>query len=202
MQGKAKRGVGVILMLDGKVLLGERISKIGNGQFGPPGGHVEKGEGWKEAMIREVREEIAIDIEKEDIGDPFLHSVHRKDVDLLYETAVSVVRYHPEKMSSISLLEPDKVKSWDWYDLKSLPENLFDVFRAWKEDFEWKQPFHQMMSGDMISSPGATKGGFGKPKQEYVSFDFSKIHPEIDLDPHSVPLGILVSKSNPSKDPI
>ena len=53
-------GVGVIVVKDGKILTGTRITGKGIGLIGGPGGHIEEGEKPKEAAIRETMEEFNI----------------------------------------------------------------------------------------------------------------------------------------------
>ena len=53
-------GVGVIVVKDGKVLTGTRISGKGVGLIGGPGGHIEEGETADEAALRETFEEFRI----------------------------------------------------------------------------------------------------------------------------------------------
>ena len=55
-----KRGVGVIVVKDGKVLTGTRLKGKGVGLIGGPGGHVEQGETPEEAAKRETYEEFHI----------------------------------------------------------------------------------------------------------------------------------------------
>ena len=53
-------GVGVIVVKDGKVLTGTRITGKGIGLIGGPGGHIEEGEKPKDAAVRETIEEFKI----------------------------------------------------------------------------------------------------------------------------------------------
>ena len=61
-------GVGVwIFNPSGQVLMGQRLSKHGNGTWAPPGGHLEFGETPVMTAIREVMEETGLDISMESI---------------------------------------------------------------------------------------------------------------------------------------
>ena len=57
---RPKIGIGVIVIRDGKILLGERLSNHGAGTYEIPGGHLEFGETFEDAAIREVREETGL----------------------------------------------------------------------------------------------------------------------------------------------
>ena len=57
-------GVGAVVICDGKVLLEKRRNDPGKGKWSIPGGLVELGEGTEETVIREVKEETGLDVEK------------------------------------------------------------------------------------------------------------------------------------------
>lgn len=55
--GDTNRGVGVLIIQDGKLLCGTRVKE---GSIGGPGGHIEAGESPEAAAIRETQEEFGI----------------------------------------------------------------------------------------------------------------------------------------------
>lgn len=55
--GDTNRGVGVLIIQDGKLLCGTRVKE---GSIGGPGGHIEAGESPEDAAIRETQEEFGI----------------------------------------------------------------------------------------------------------------------------------------------
>jgi 8-oxo-dGTP diphosphatase len=57
-------GVGAIIVCDGKLLLEKRKNEPGKGKWSIPGGLVELGESVEQAVIREVREETGLEVEK------------------------------------------------------------------------------------------------------------------------------------------
>ena len=59
-QERPKVGIGVLIVKDGKILLGERIGAHGSGLFALPGGHLEFGETFEETARREVEEETGL----------------------------------------------------------------------------------------------------------------------------------------------
>jgi 8-oxo-dGTP diphosphatase len=112
-------GIGVIVLRDGKVLLGKRKGAHGAGEYASPGGHLEHLESFAACAAREVREETGIEI------GPirFLRVLNitqyapRHYIDIAF--AADWVSGEPE------VREPDRVESWGWYDLAHLPAPLF-----------------------------------------------------------------------------
>lgn len=112
-------GLGVLVLKDGKLLLGRRKGAHGAGEYASPGGHLEHLESFEACVRREVREETGLEI-----GAPrFLRVLNitqyapRHYVDLSF--AADWVSGEPE------VREPDKVERWDWYPLDALPSPLF-----------------------------------------------------------------------------
>lgn len=52
-----------VIVQDNKILVGKRGGLRGNGQYGLPGGYIEKDESTLDASIRETKEELGIDLE-------------------------------------------------------------------------------------------------------------------------------------------
>ena len=57
-------GVGVIVLRNGLVLLGERIGSHGSGTWALPGGHLEFGETVEQCAAREVLEETGLKLQE------------------------------------------------------------------------------------------------------------------------------------------
>jgi len=57
-------GVGAIIIHDGKILLEKRGNDPGRGKWSIPGGKVELGESVEQTVIREVKEETGLEVEK------------------------------------------------------------------------------------------------------------------------------------------
>jgi 8-oxo-dGTP diphosphatase len=116
-----KVGVGVIVWRDSKILLGKRKGAHGAGTYAFTGGHLEAGESIFECAKRETLEEAGIEIE-----------------DLRFLCVINTLAYAPKhyvdigvtarwKSGELTIMEPDKVESWDWYDPQHLPAPLFHV---------------------------------------------------------------------------
>ena len=115
--------MGILVMREGRVLLGRRRGSHGAGYFAAPGGHIEAGESFADTARREVREETGLEITQLrllSVGNYlFDQSRHYVDVDFVCEAP------HGEPQ----VREPEKCEGWAWYALDQLPEPLFIVTR-------------------------------------------------------------------------
>ena len=142
-------GVGhIILRDDGKVLLGKRHPKSHHlpNLLGFPGGHLENGETYIEAAIRETIEEVGDDLKFE------THNAHTPDERQRYNHSnvwYKKPHYITVFVQSIYVSgepinkEPEKCIGWDWYDLyaeKIPPEQLMPgiVQMIYGEEFAMK----------------------------------------------------------------
>jgi 8-oxo-dGTP diphosphatase len=62
-------GVGAVIVCSGKILLEKRKNEPGKGKWSIPGGLVELGEETQQTVIREVREETNLTVEKPELID-------------------------------------------------------------------------------------------------------------------------------------
>lgn len=120
MSGERPRvGVGVMVLKNGRLLLGRRKGSHGAGEYAYPGGHLEHLESFAECAAREVKEETGIEI------GPirFLRVLNTTEyapkhyIDVAF--AADWVSGEPQ------VLEPEKIDGWAWYPLDALPAPLF-----------------------------------------------------------------------------
>jgi mutator protein MutT len=78
-------GVGAVIVCDGKLLLEKRKNEPGKGRWSIPGGLVELGEKAEQTVIREVREETGLVVEKPE---------HIDVVDNVVRDENDEVKYH------------------------------------------------------------------------------------------------------------
>lgn len=116
-----KVGVGMLIVRDGKVLMGLRKGAHGEGHWAPSGGHLEFGESVEDCGRREAKEETGIDIGQVNVigftNDIF--STEGKHYITIYCRAFVGKEVEPKNM------EPDKCERWEWLDWDHLPENIF-----------------------------------------------------------------------------
>lgn len=112
-------GVGVLILRDGKVLLGRRKGSHGAGCWSAPGGHLEFGEAVEDCALREALEETGLALSELRHG-PFSNDVFE---GRHYLTAFILAGCAED--AEARLMEPDKCDGWAWFDWADLPEPLF-----------------------------------------------------------------------------
>ncbi|MCX6719178.1 MAG: NUDIX domain-containing protein, partial [Candidatus Taylorbacteria bacterium] len=102
-------------------MLGKRRGSHGSGEYAFPGGHLEYLESFESCAKREIEEECGIKVK-----------------NLRFQYVANVTKYAPKHYVHIGLvadwrsgeskvLEPDKLESWNWYDIDNLPKPLFEM---------------------------------------------------------------------------
>ena len=90
-----------------------------DGLYDLPGGHLDPNEDIFDAMIREAKEEIGIDIERNDLK--IVHINHRFKKGML-KFVFKVDKYKNDVTNG----EPDKCKELRWVEIDNLPENIIE----------------------------------------------------------------------------
>lgn len=119
METAPRVGLGIMIIRDGKVLLGKRKGSHGAGQYCFPGGHLEYMESYEACALREIEEECGVRVR-----------------NLRFLLLANVKEFAPKHYVHIGLVadwaggeaevrEPEKCKGWDWYPLDAPPEGLF-----------------------------------------------------------------------------
>lgn len=124
MKGRYKSMLVVDLMLtrenngEKEVLLALRKNTgYNDGEYELPGGHVDANEDLIQAMIREAKEELNIDLNRGDLKiEHILH--HYKGNRLKF--IISAEKYDGE----LKIGEPDKCEKIEWFNINELPSNL------------------------------------------------------------------------------
>ncbi len=110
-------GVGVVIVRDGRYLLGLRKSVLGFGTWGFPGGHVEPGEDPLIAGSRELAEETGLELIGARAAGWFSHSAAERQYVTLYVEG--------DAYGEAVVAEPTKCREWHWFGVPDLPKALF-----------------------------------------------------------------------------
>lgn len=125
-----KEGVGIKTAVDvvvfnekGQVLLGERLGLAGKNCWGFPGGHQKTGEKVRETAEREIKEELGSGVGVE-LTDEIV-AVRENNIPPHFIPHITVMIKGIYRGGKIKVNEPDRSKSWQWFDLDSLPSPIF-----------------------------------------------------------------------------
>ena len=97
-------------------------TKLWPGFLALPAGHIDEGENAYDAIIREAKEELGIEISIDNIIDTFV--VNRRNKSLLpyYDVYFEINNY----IGEIGIREPEKCSELVWSDINNLPEDMID----------------------------------------------------------------------------
>jgi 8-oxo-dGTP diphosphatase len=118
-------GVGVVVVREGKVLLGLRRGSHGAGAWALPGGHLEWGETVESCARREVKEETGLDLGMVTEG-PYTNDVMAGEGKHYVTCFVEAVALAGEAQ----VMEPTKCQCWAWFAWSALPERLFQPLKT------------------------------------------------------------------------
>ena len=125
-----KVGIGVMILRDGKVLLGKRKSSHGTGEYAWPGGHFEYMESFAQCAKRETMEEAGIEID----NIRFLRLYNLKEYAPKHYVDIGLIA--DWKSGEPKVMEPEKLESWGWYDIDKLPAPLFATIPSFIEAYK------------------------------------------------------------------
>jgi len=116
---RPKLGVGVLVLKEGKVLIGERLASHGAGSYSLPGGHMEFGESFEDTARRELTEETGLE-------DVVINDLICVSNDRVYgKHFITIGMLADWKSGEPVVMEPLKSANWKWYAPEEIPENLF-----------------------------------------------------------------------------
>lgn len=107
----------------GEILFQRRCgSKLWPDFLGLPAGHVDKGEDVYQALVREAREELNIDINAKDIEDTFVVNRINKNLKPYYDIYFVIKNYK----GIIKINEPNKCQELKWVLLDNMPDDVIE----------------------------------------------------------------------------
>jgi ADP-ribose pyrophosphatase YjhB (NUDIX family) len=114
----------LLLIRDERILLLRRSNtEYEDGKYSVVAGHMEDGETAREAICREAREEVGIELAPEDLA--FAQVVHRADRGQRVGFFFSALRWRGEPRN----MEPHKASDLRWFPLDALPDDMVPYVR-------------------------------------------------------------------------
>ncbi len=124
-------GVGALILQGGRLLLVKRGSQPGLGKWSIPGGLVELGENVRDAMVRETREEVGLEVEAVRLIDVFDSITRDEKGDVQYHFVV--VNFFVRVVGG-SLQTASDILEAAWVPIDEVEEcDLTDLFRRFFE---------------------------------------------------------------------
>lgn len=117
-------GIGVVILKEGKILLGKRKNAAGEGEYACPGGNLEHMESIVACARRETAEETGIEIGNIRLLCLANVTAYGKKHYMSLMMAADWVAGEPRVM------EPEKCEGWEWYDPERLPSPIFSTVPA------------------------------------------------------------------------
>jgi 8-oxo-dGTP diphosphatase len=117
-------GVGVIIVRDGRVLLGERMGSHGAGTWALPGGHLEFGESVADCARREVLEETGLALHH------LAPAPYTSDVFAAEARHYVTLFVTAQASGEPAVLEPARCRGWQWFRWAELPRPLFQPLQT------------------------------------------------------------------------
>jgi len=115
----------LVLIRDNKILLQRRLNTgYEDGKYSLVAGHVEKGETFTEAIIREVKEEAGIILLAEDLS--VVHVMNRNIKD---NERIDVFFVAKKWTGNIENKELNKCDDLSWFDLDNMPDNVIPYIK-------------------------------------------------------------------------
>ncbi len=139
-------GMGVLVVRDGKFLLGKRLGQHMPGYYAAPGGHLEHGESFAACAKREVFEETGLEVASVrllTIGNYLFGNKHYIDIDVIVEAPFGEPR----------VMESHKCAGWDWYHPEQLPSPLFVVTQRMIESYKSAAPPIERVMDEVVRQP-------------------------------------------------
>lgn len=122
---RVKSSVNVYIVEQCKVMLSRRANTGWlDGHLCAPGGHVEEGETPIEAMLREIKEELGVDVNPQDLD--FLCVAQRNSKPEQYVAFEFVIKNKGYKYINA---EPEKCSELVWVDINDLPKETIPDFK-------------------------------------------------------------------------
>lgn len=121
---KITPAVYLYLEKNNKILLQKRFNTgYHDGEYSMVAGHLDGGETFTQAIIRETKEEAGIILPKKTLK--IIHIMHRKDIGERLDAFIRASSWQ----NKIKNMEPHKCDDLSWFDLNKLPKNIIPYIK-------------------------------------------------------------------------
>lgn len=137
MKAIFKSAVHMIILKNNKILLQKRKgSKLWPGYYALPAGHIDEGENQYEALIREAKEELGIEIDLNNIINSYvvLRRNYFKIDDKQLEPYIDYYFEINDYKGTPKIMEKDKCDELIWSSIDDLPEPFINYEGAFLND--------------------------------------------------------------------
>ena len=97
-------------------------TKLWSGFLALPAGHIDEGENCYDAVIREAKEELSINITTNDIKDVFVVNRRNSSLSPYFDVYFEIASY----TGKIKINEPEKCSEILWCDINNLPSDMIN----------------------------------------------------------------------------
>ena len=137
MKAIFKSAVHIILINDNKILVQKRKgSKLWPGYYALPAGHIDKDETQYDALVREAKEELGIEINPDDIINNYV-VLRRNFFEIDEKILEPYIDFYFEIKNYTGIpriIEEDKCDELFWTDINNLPEPFINYQGSFLED--------------------------------------------------------------------
>ena len=137
MKAIFKSAIHIILINDNKILVQKRKgSKLYPGYYALPAGHIDKGETQYDALVREAKEELGIEINPDDIINNYV-VLRRNFFEIDEKILEPYIDFYFEIKNYTGIpriIEEDKCDELFWTDINNLPEPFINYQGSFLED--------------------------------------------------------------------
>lgn len=118
----------VVIVRDGQILLGKRAKEPYAGWWEVPGGFVERGEHPAEAAVREVQEELGVNVDLTGLVGIYLETTAAGET-------LQVTVYEGTTPDEVAIPDHEEMADWAWFVPEDIPRELAGRHRIRIDDW-------------------------------------------------------------------
>lgn len=120
----------VLLKKGNKILLQRRFhTGYEDGKWSLPAGHVEEGETYTQCVIREIKEEIGVELSEKDLQVTHVLQRDGREASGEHRYRMDIFFLTEKWQGEPKIMEPNKCDGLEWFDMDELPDNVIPYIR-------------------------------------------------------------------------